>query len=232
MDHTHRPNIEGGGEGAMPPYHQIGSPMYEGAPYGAEGDMTRGPYMGGPPVMNYMMPPPNGSTQSSAMGNPMGRPPSMGAYPPGMPPQNPGNPMYSSGPGQQKPYPGSMEQAMMSYAVSGQPLQIQPQPPGAPGPAPPSHYDYGHGRPHMMESVGSGYPVQRSASFQNKMAPMAPPDNYVNMQGKAGMVGQSGPGPGGYPGNLYLPPHSHPRQNSPTSHQVCSRESRKAAHYI
>ncbi|KAL2081097.1 hypothetical protein ACEWY4_022950 [Coilia grayii] len=212
MDHTHRPTIEGSSDGAMPPYHQMGAPMYEGAPYGAEGDMPR-PYMGGPPVMNYMMPP-SGSAQGAAMGNPMGRPPSMGAYPPGMPPQNgPGNPMYAPGPGQ--PYPGSMEQAMMSYAVPGQPLQIQPQPPGAQGPAPP-HYDYGHGRPHMMET--SGYPVQRSASFQNKMPPMAPPDNYVNMQGKGAIGGQNGGG--GYPTNLYLPPHSHPRQSSPTSHQV------------
>lgn len=209
----HRPSIEGNSEGTLPPYHQMGAPLYEGAPYGAEGDMPR-PYMGGPPVMNYMMPP-SGSAQGSGMGNPMGRPPSMGAYPPGMPPQNgPGNPMYPPGPAQQKPYPSSMEPAMMSYAVPGQPLQIQPQPPGAPGPAP--HYDYGHGRPHMMET--SGYPVQRSASFQNKMPPMAPPDNYVNMQGKGAMGGQNGAGGSGYPANLYLP--HHPRQSSPTSHQV------------
>ncbi|XP_041924416.1 serine/threonine-protein kinase LATS2 [Alosa sapidissima] len=206
----HRPSIEGNSDGAMPPYHQMGAPMYEGAPYGPEGDMAR-PYMGGPPVMNYMMTQ-SGSAQGSAMVNPMGRPPSMGAYPPGMPPQSgPGNPMYPPGPAQQKPYPGGMEPAMMGYAVSGQPLQIQPQPPGAPGPAP--HYDYGHGRPHMMETTG--YPVQRSASFQNKM-PIAPPDNYVNMQGKGAMGGQNGQ----YPGNLYLQPHSHPRQSSPTSHQV------------
>ncbi|XP_012697763.2 serine/threonine-protein kinase LATS2 [Clupea harengus] len=209
----HRPSIEGSGDGSMAPYHQMGAPMYEGAPYGAEGDMPR-PYMGGPPVMNYMMPP-SSSAQGSAMGNPMGRPPSMGAYPPGMPPQNgPGNPMYPPGPAQQKPYPGSIEPPMMSYAVPGQPLQIQPQQPGGPGPGP--HYDYGHGRPHMMET--SGYPVQRSASFQNKMPTMAPPDNYVNMQGKGAMGGQNGGG--GYPTNLYLPPHSHPRQSSPTSHQV------------
>lgn len=73
----------------------------------------------------------------------------------------------------------------------------------------------------MMEPAGYG--VKRTASFQNKMAPppMAPPDNYVNMQGK-GAMGQNGPGGGGggYPANLYLPTHSHPRQASPTSHQV------------
>ncbi|KAM3861810.1 serine/threonine-protein kinase LATS2 isoform 2-T2 [Diretmus argenteus] len=139
----HRPTLEASGEaGAMPPYHQMGAPMYEGAAaYGPEGEMAR-PYMGAPPVMNYMMPP--------------------------------------SGPAQ-----GS-------------------QPPGGPVPGP--HYDYSHARPHMMEPTGYG--VKRSASFQNKMAP--PP------------MGQNGPGggAGGYPANLYLPPHSHPRQASPTSHQV------------
>uniref|UniRef100_A0A8C4ET23 non-specific serine/threonine protein kinase n=1 Tax=Dicentrarchus labrax TaxID=13489 RepID=A0A8C4ET23_DICLA len=124
----HRPALEASGDtGAMPPYHQMGAPMYEGA--------------AGYAVM---------ATQS-----------------------NPANAI--------------MEQ---------------------------------HG-PHMMESAGYG--VKRTASFQNKMAPppMAPPDNYVNMQGKGSMV-QNGPGGGGggYPANLYLPPHSHPRQASPTSHQV------------
>uniref|UniRef100_A0A671UEZ2 non-specific serine/threonine protein kinase n=1 Tax=Sparus aurata TaxID=8175 RepID=A0A671UEZ2_SPAAU len=153
----HRPSLEASGEaGAMPPYHQMGAPMYDGpAGYGPEGEMPR-PYMSAPPVMNYMMPPAS-ATQGA----------------------------------QQKGYPGP-------------------------------HYDYGHARPHMMEPAGYG--VKRTASFQNKMAPppMAPPDNYVNMQGK-GAMGQNGPGGGGgggYPANLYLPPHSHPRQASPTSHQV------------
>ncbi|XP_062313569.1 serine/threonine-protein kinase LATS2 [Osmerus eperlanus] len=205
----HRPSLEGTSEGAMPAYHQMGAPMYEGSQYGPEGEMPR-PYMGAPPVMNYMMPP-TGAAQGAAMGNPLGRPPSMGPYPPAMSAQSsPGNPMYTPG-AQQKAYPGSMEQhgAMLSYSVPGQPLQLQPQPPGGPGP----HYDYSHARPHMMEP--SGYGVQRSASFQNKMAPMAP-DNYISMQGKGGL-GQNG---GVYPPNLYLPPHSHPRQSSPTSHQV------------
>uniref|UniRef100_A0A665UR49 non-specific serine/threonine protein kinase n=1 Tax=Echeneis naucrates TaxID=173247 RepID=A0A665UR49_ECHNA len=134
----HRPALEASGEaGAMPPYHQMGAPMYEGAGYGPEGEMPR-PYMSAPPVMNYMI----------------------------------------------------MEQ-------------------------------HAHARPHMIEPAGYG--VKRTPSFQNKMAPppMAPPDNYVNMQGK-GAMGQNGPGGagGGYPPNLYLPPHSHPRQASPTSHQV------------
>lgn len=203
----------------MPPYHQMG-PMYEGsAGYGPEGEMPR-PYMSAPPVMNYMMPP-SGAAQGPAMGNPMGRPPSMGTYPAVMAPQSsPANPMYPPG-AQQKAYPGGMEQhgPMMSYNVPGQPLQLQPQPPGGPVPGP--HYDYGHPRPHMMEP--GSYGVKRTASFHNKMAPppMAPPDNYVNMQGK-GPLGQNGPGGagGGYPANLYLPPHSHPRQASPTSHQV------------
>lgn len=214
----HRPSLEASGEaGAMPPYHQMGAPMYDGpAGYGPEGEMPR-PYMSAPPVMNYMMPPAS-ATQGPAMGNPMGRPPSMGTYPAVMAPQgNPANTMYPPG-AQQKGYPGGMEQhgPMMSYNVPGQPLQ----PPGGPVPGP--HYDYGHARPHMMEPAGYG--VKRTASFQNKMAPppMAPPDNYVNMQGK-GAMGQNGPGGGGgggYPANLYLPPHSHPRQASPTSHQV------------
>ncbi|XP_023258026.1 serine/threonine-protein kinase LATS2 [Seriola lalandi dorsalis] len=216
----HRPALEASGEaGAMPPYHQMGAPMYEGAGYGPEGEMPR-PYMSAPPVMNYMMPP-SGAAQGPAMGNPMGRPPSMGTYPPVMATQsNPANTMYPPG-AQQKGYPGSMEQhgPIMSYNVPGQPLQLQPQPPGGPVPGP--HYDYGHARPHMMEPAGYG--VKRTPSFQNKMAPppMAPPDNYVNMQGK-GAMGQNGPGGGGggYPANLYLPPHSHPRQASPTSHQV------------
>uniref|UniRef100_A0A8C9Y0L3 non-specific serine/threonine protein kinase n=1 Tax=Sander lucioperca TaxID=283035 RepID=A0A8C9Y0L3_SANLU len=181
----HRPALEAPGEaGVMPPYHQMGAPMYEGAGgYGPEGEMPR-PYM--------MM-----ATQS-----------------------NPANTMYPPG-AQQKGYPGGMEQhgPMMSYNVPGQPLQLQPQPPGGPVPGP--HYDYGHARPHMMEPAGYG--VKRTASFQNKMAPppMAPPDNYVNMQGK-GTMGQNGPGGGGggYPANLYLSSHSHPRQASPTSHQV------------
>lgn len=211
----HRPALEAPGEavGAMPPYHQMGAPMYEGAAgYGPEG-----PYMSAPPVMNYMMPP-SGAAQGPAMGNPMGRPPSMGTYPAVMATQsNPANTMYPPG-AQQKGYPGGMEQhgPMMSYNVPGQPLQLQPQPPGGPVPGP--HYDY---RPHMMEPAGYG--VKRTASFQNKMAPppMAPQDNYVNMQGK-GTMGQNGPGGGGggYPANLYLSPHSHPRQASPTSHQV------------
>uniref|UniRef100_A0A8C5E997 non-specific serine/threonine protein kinase n=1 Tax=Gouania willdenowi TaxID=441366 RepID=A0A8C5E997_GOUWI len=148
----HRPSLDASGEaGVLPPYHQMGAPMYEGASgYGPESEMPR-PYMSAPPVMNYMI---------------------MGAYP-------------------SKGYP-------------------------VPGP----HYDYGHTRPHMMEPAAYG--VKRTPSFQNKMQPpMAPPDNYVNMQGKVGM-GQNGPGGagGGYPGNLYLTPHSHPRQASPTSHQV------------
>ncbi|XP_054470990.1 LOW QUALITY PROTEIN: serine/threonine-protein kinase LATS2 [Anoplopoma fimbria] len=213
----HRPALEAPGDaGVMPPYHQMGAPMYEGAGgYGPEGEMSR-PYMSAPPVMNYMMAP-SGAPQGPNMGNPMGRPPSMGSYPPVMAAQgNPANAMYPPG-AQQKGYPGGMEQhgPMMSYTVPGQPLQLQPQPPGAvPGP----HYDYGHARPHMMEP--SGYGVKRTASFQNKMAPppMAPQDSY--MQGK-GPMGQNVPGGGGgYPSNLYLPPHSHPRQASPTSHQV------------
>nr|XP_029514727.1 serine/threonine-protein kinase LATS2-like [Oncorhynchus nerka]XP_029514735.1 serine/threonine-protein kinase LATS2-like [Oncorhynchus nerka] len=201
----HRPPLEGTSEGAMPPYHQMGAPMYEGAGYGPEGA-----YMGTPPVMNYMMPP-SVAVQGPAIGNPMGRPLSMGAYTPAMaayPPANPGNPMYTPGT-TQNAYPGSMEQAMMGYSVPSQPLQLQPQAPGGPVPGP--HYDYGHVRPHMLEP--SSYGVQRSASFQNKMPPLAP-DNYVNMQGK-GVMGQNG---GGYPPNMYIPPH--PQQSSPTSHQV------------
>lgn len=201
----HRPAMEASSEGAMPPYHQMGTPLYEGAGYGPEGEIPR-PYIGGPPVMNYMMPA-TSSAQGPAMGNPMGRPPNMGAYSSGMPPQNAqGAPMYTSGPGQQKAYTAGMDQTMMGYSVPGPPMQLQSQSPGGPGP----HYDY---RPHMMESTSYG--VKRSASFQNKMPPLAP-DNYVNMQGKAAL-GQNG---GGYPPNLYLPPHSHPRQASPTSHQV------------
>ncbi|TSV41628.1 Serine/threonine-protein kinase LATS2 [Bagarius yarrelli] len=201
----HRPAIDTSNEGAMPPYHQMGPPIYEGAGYGSEGEMERS-YMGGPPFMNYMIPP-NNSAQGPPMGNPMARPPSMGAYPPAMASQNAqGASLYPPGPAQQKGYTGGMDQAMMGYSVSGPPMQLQSQAPGGPG----AHYDY---RPHIMET--SGYNVKRSASFQNKMPPLAP-DNYVNMQGK-GPIGQNG---GGYPPNLYLPPHSHPRQASPTSHQV------------
>lgn len=214
-----RPTLEAPGEvGAMPPYHQMGAPMYDGAAvYGPEGEMTR-PYMGAPPVMKYMLPS-STAAQGSAMGNPMGRPPSVGSYPPVMPTQsNPGSTMYPPVT-QQKGYPGSMEQhvPMMSYTVAGQPLQIPPQPPGGPVPGP--HYDYGHSRHNMMEP--SVYGVKRTPSFQSKMQPpppMAPSDNYINMQGKGGM-GQNGPGVG-FPANLYLSPHSHPRQASPTSHQV------------
>nr|ABS88160.1 Lats2-2 [Danio rerio] len=139
----HRTAMEGSGDGALPPYHQMGAPLYEGASYGAEGEMARA-YMGGPPVMNYMPPPAN---------------PSQGS-----------------------------------------------QPSGGPG----AHYDY---RSHMMEN--SSYGVKRSASFQNKM-PQLTTENYVNMPSKAAM----GQNAGGYAPNLYLPPHSHPRQASPTSHQV------------
>ncbi|XP_056610764.1 serine/threonine-protein kinase LATS2 [Triplophysa dalaica] len=196
----HRSAIEATGDGAMPTYHQMGAPLYEGASYGVEGDMPRG-YMGAPTVINYMPPPANPS-QVPAMGNPMGRPASMGAYSSSMSGQNnPGVPMYSPGPAQAKGYPGGIDQAMMGYSVPGPPMQLQSQPSGGPGP----HYDY---RP-------SSYGVKRSASFQNKMPPLAP-ENYVNMPSKGGM-GQNG---GGYPPNLYLPPHSHPRQASPTSHQV------------
>ncbi|KAG7256452.1 hypothetical protein CRUP_001580, partial [Coryphaenoides rupestris] len=192
----HRPPMEGSGDvGAMPPYHPMGPPMYEGpASYGPDGDLSR-PYMGAPPVMNYMMPP---SPQV-----PMGRPPSMGAYPPAMPgPSPPGSGLYPPG-APQKGYPGALEQhgPLIGYNIPGQPLQLAPPPAGGPGPG---HYDYGHARPHMMEP--GGYGVKRSASFQNKMAPpqMALPDSYVSIQGKG----------------LYLPPHAHPRQPSPTSHQV------------
>ncbi|XP_051815078.1 serine/threonine-protein kinase LATS2 isoform X2 [Acanthochromis polyacanthus] len=210
----HRPPLEASGEAAaMAPYHQMGAPLYEGAAgYGPEGEMSR-TYLSAPPVMNYMMPP-----SGAAQGPPMGRPPSMGSYPPVMPQGSPAGTMFPPG-AQQKAYPGTMEQhgPMMSYNVPGQPLQLQPQPPGGAGP----HYDYGHARPHLMEPAAYG--VKRTSSFQNKMAPppMAPPDNYVGIQGKA-VLGQNGPGPGGggYPANLYLPPHSHPRQASPTSHQV------------
>ncbi|KAJ8255816.1 hypothetical protein COCON_G00196800 [Conger conger] len=198
----HGPALEGPSDAAMPPYHQMGAgaPLYESPGYGVEAA-----YMANP-VMNYMMP--GSSAQSAPLGGPLGRPPSMGPYPPPMTAQNPpGNPMFPPA-AQQKPYPGNVEQAMMSYPVPGQPLQLQPPPPGGPGGP---HYDYGRA-PHLMEP--SGYGVQRSSSFQNKMAPQ--PDNYVNMQGK-GPLGQNS---GGYPPNLYLSPHSHPRQSSPTSHQV------------
>uniref|UniRef100_A0A146SDL4 non-specific serine/threonine protein kinase n=1 Tax=Fundulus heteroclitus TaxID=8078 RepID=A0A146SDL4_FUNHE len=212
----HRPALEVPSEaGAMPPYHQ----MYDGAAgYGPESDMPRG-YMAAPPVMNYMLPP-SSAAQVPAMGNPMGRPPSIGSYPPVMPTQsNPGGVMYPPG-APQKGYPGSMEQhgPMMSYNVPGQPLQLQPQPPGGPVPGP--HYDYGHGRQHMMEPAGYG--VKRTPSFQNKMQPppMGPPDGYVNMQGKGPLAQNGTGGGGGYPANLYLSAHAHPRQASPTSHQV------------
>ncbi len=120
-------------------------------------------YMGGPPVMNYM-PSPANTSQGPTMGNPMGRPASMGAYSTSMAPQNnPGNPMYTPGPAQQKGYPGGIDQAMMGFSVPGPPMQIQPQPSGGPG----SHYDY---RPHMIEA--SSYGIKRSASFQNKMTPL------------------------------------------------------------
>ncbi|XP_038125524.1 serine/threonine-protein kinase LATS2 [Cyprinodon tularosa] len=215
----HHPTLEVSGEGgAMPPYHQMGAPMYDGAAgYGPESDMTRA-YMGASPVMNYMIPP-SSAAQGAAMANPMGRPPSIGSYPPVMPTQsNPGSAMYPPG-APQKAYPSSMEQhgPMMSYNVPGQPLQLQPQAPGGPVPGP--HYDYSHARQHMMEPAGYG--VKRTPSFQNKMQPppMGPPDNYVNMQGKGAMA-QNGSGGGGYPANLYLTSHSHPRQASPTSHQV------------
>ncbi|XP_051564145.1 serine/threonine-protein kinase LATS2-like [Myxocyprinus asiaticus] len=200
----HRSAMEGTGEAAMAPYHQMGAPLYEGASYGADGEMARA-FMGGPPVMNYMSS--ANSSQGPAMGNPMGRPASMGAYSTGMAAQNnPGNPMYTASPAQQKGYPGGMDQSMMGYSVPGPPMQLQSQPTGGPGP----HYDY---RPHMMEP--SSYGIKRSASFQNKM-PSLSPDNYVTMPSK-GAMGQNG---GGYTPNLYLAPHSHPRQASPTSHQV------------
>ncbi|XP_032422777.1 serine/threonine-protein kinase LATS2 [Xiphophorus hellerii] len=215
----HRPALEVPGEaGTLNPYHQMGAQMYDGAAgYGPESDLTRA-YMGAPPFINYMMPP-SSTAQGPAMGNPMGRPPSMGSYPPGMPTQsNPGSAMYPPG-APQKAYPGSMEQHghMMSYNVPGQPLQLQPQPPGGPVPGP--HCDYAHARQHMMEPAGYG--VKRTPSFQNKMQPppMGPPDNYVNMQAK-GAMSQNGTAGGGYPANLYLSSHSHPRQASPTSHQV------------
>lgn len=215
----HHPAVPGEA-GAMPPYHQMGPPMYEGpAGYVPEGEMPR-PYMTAPPVMNYMMPP-SGAAQVPTMGNPVGRPPSMGSYPPVLATQgNPANTIYPPD-AQQKGYPGRMEQhgSLMSYNLPGQPMQLQPQPTGGPVPGP--HYDYGHARSHMMEPASYG--VKRTPSFQNKMAPppIVPPDNYVNMPGK-GPMGQNGPGGAGvgYPANLYLPSHSHPRQASPTSHQV------------
>ncbi|XP_033842623.1 serine/threonine-protein kinase LATS2 [Periophthalmus magnuspinnatus] len=202
----HRPLEPSGEAAAMPPYHQMGVPLYDSAAaYGPEGELPRA-YMGPGPVMNYMLPP-SGAGQGSAMGNPMGRSPNMGTYTPVMAGQsNPAPNIYPPG-APQKGYPGAMD-PMMSYNVPGQPL-----PPGGPGP----HFDYGHVRPHMMEPTSYG--VKRTPSFQNKMAsaPMAP-DQY--MQGK-GAMGQSVPGgsTGGYPANLYLS-HSHPRQASPTSHQV------------
>lgn len=197
----HRSAIEGTGDGAMPTWeHHMGAPLYEGASYGPEGEMPRA-YMGGPTVINYMTSPTN-PTQVTTMGNPMGHPASMVAYSAGMSGQNnPGGPMYTPGPAQAKGYPGGIDQAMMGYSVPGPPMQLQSQPSGGPGP----HYDY---RP-------SSYGVKRSASFQNKMPPLAP-ENYVNIPSK-GAMGQNG---GGYPPNLYLPPHSHPRQSSPTSHQI------------
>ncbi|KAL4609144.1 serine/threonine-protein kinase LATS2 [Arapaima gigas] len=191
----HRPALEGTSDGAMPPYHQIGAMMYEGGAYGAEspgglGEIPR-PYMGGP-AMNYMMPPSAG--QGPAMGTHMGRPPSMGPYPAPMPTQNPaGTPMFTQG-APQKGYPPS--EPLMSFP--SQPLQLQPSPPGG---APGSHYDYNHGRQHMMEP--SGYALQRSSSFQSKMpGGPSPTDGYVGMQGAAGG--------GGYSPGMYLPPHSHP----------------------
>ncbi|KAG5833461.1 hypothetical protein ANANG_G00276190 [Anguilla anguilla] len=121
--------------------------------------------------------------------------PEYGPLPPAMSAQNPpGNPMFPPA-AQQKAYPGNVEQAMMSYPVPSQPLQLQPPPPGGPGGP---HYDYSRA-PHLMEP--SGYGVQRSSSFQNKMAPQ--PDNYVNMQGK-GPLGQNG---GGASVNLDLYEH-------------------------
>lgn len=184
----HRPPLEASGEAAaMPSYHQMGVPLYDGAAaYGPEGEMPR-PYMGPTPVMNYMLPP-SGPAQGPAMGNPMGRSPNMGNYPPVMTGQsNPAPNMYPPG-AQQKGYPSGME-PMMSYNVPGQPL-----PPGGPVPSP--HFDYGHGRAHMMEPASYG--VKRTPSFQNKLAstPM-PPDQYMQSKTAGGAAG-------GYPANLYL----------------------------
>nr|XP_061799316.1 serine/threonine-protein kinase LATS2 isoform X2 [Nerophis lumbriciformis] len=158
-----------------------------------------------------------------------GMPPSMEHRPPleasgeaagAMPPYHP---MYEGvagyGPEGEMARPYMSAPPVMNYmmppsgAAQGPPMGN----PMVPGP----HYDYGPPRPHLMEPTGYG--VKRTASFQNKMAPppMAPPDNYVNMQGK-GPMGQNVPvaGGGAYPTNLYLATHSHPRQASPTSHQV------------
>uniref|UniRef100_A0A8C6WMT9 non-specific serine/threonine protein kinase n=1 Tax=Neogobius melanostomus TaxID=47308 RepID=A0A8C6WMT9_9GOBI len=73
----HRPPLEASGEAAaMPPYHQMGVPLYDGAAaYGPEGEMPR-PYMGPTPVMNYMLPP-SGPAQGSQKGYPGGMEPHM-----------------------------------------------------------------------------------------------------------------------------------------------------------
>ncbi|XP_041114752.1 serine/threonine-protein kinase LATS2-like [Polyodon spathula] len=205
----HRPVLEGPSD-AMSHYHQIGNP----GGYGAEsanmmGEIPR-PYMN-VPVANYVMP----SSQVPAIGNAMQRPSSIGPYTMMSAQNPPGNSMYLACDlkHQQKPYPANMEQAMMIYSIpshSGQPLQLQ----GAPGPASP-HYV----RQHMMgPAETSGYGVKRSPSFQNKIQQES---NYGSLQSK-GSLGQNSTGYSFQqsPSNLYLPPHAHHRQSSPTSHQV------------
>ncbi|KAK6485364.1 serine/threonine-protein kinase LATS2-like [Huso huso] len=205
----HRPVLEGPSD-AMSHYHQMGNP----GGYGAEstnmmGEIPR-PYMN-VPVVNYIMP----SSQVPTIGSPMQRPSSIGPYTAISAQNPPGNSMYlpCDLKHQQKPYPANMEQAMMIYSIpshSGQPLQLQ----GAPGPSSP-HYV----RQHMMgPAETSGYGVKRSPSFQNKIQQES---NYGSLQSK-GSLGQNSTGYSFQqsPSNLYLPPHAHHRQSSPTSHQV------------
>ncbi|MGH0148688.1 UNVERIFIED_CONTAM: hypothetical protein FKN15_053631 [Acipenser sinensis] len=204
----HRPVLEGPSD-AMSHYHQMGNP----GGYGAEstnmmGEIPR-PYMN-VPVVNYIMP-----SSQAAIGSPMQRPSSIGPYTAISAQNPPGNSMYlpCDLKHQQKPYPTNMEQAMMIYSIpshSGQPLQLQ----GAPGPSSP-HYV----RQHMMgPAETSGYGVKRSPSFQNKIQQES---NYGSLQSK-GSLGQNSTGYSFQqsPSNLYLPPHTHHRQSSPTSHQV------------
>ncbi|XP_039599947.1 serine/threonine-protein kinase LATS2 [Polypterus senegalus] len=192
-------------------YHQMGGSAFEGGGYGAESGNLMGEiqlsYMN-VPVMNYILP----SSQAPAMGNPMQRPPSIGPYASLGAQSSPVNSMYATCDLklQQKPYPSNMEQAMINYAIpnhTGPSLQL----PGAPGPSN-AHFV----RQHMIVSAEpSGYGVQRSPSFQNKVQQ----DNTYSNKGTLGQnsTGYSYQQPSS---NLYLSSSSHPRQSSPTSHQV------------
>ncbi|XP_053564494.1 serine/threonine-protein kinase LATS2 [Bombina bombina] len=185
----HRSSFEGSNE-SFPPYHPMNNAAYEGAGFSVEGanvlsDVPR-------QYMDYLL----SAAQPQGLNGQTQRPQTVNAH-------------NATGSQQQKSYNTNVDLSAMNYSLGNHnspAFQMQP-----------SHASCSphYGRQHLvMQGDPTGYGVQRTPSFQNKIQQEG---GYVGMQGQMtqhspGHVYQQSP-------PLYMP-HSHHKQTSPSSHQI------------